>query len=140
MMTAKYLWIFGSVVITVLGTIHLIYTFCSNKFSPGDEKLADEMKMSSPVLTRQTTMWKASKGFNATHCSGAMFIGIINLYLAVKHFIIFQSDNFFFLFNMLTIGFCVWLAKKYWFNIPLTGILITFICFIISFILSAIIK
>jgi hypothetical protein len=139
-MIAKYLWIFGSLIITVLGTIHLVYTFLTNKFLPRDEKLENEMKMASPILTRETTMWKAWIGFNASHSSGAMFIGLINLYLAVNYFTIFQSDNFFFLFNILTIGFYAWLAKKYWFKIPLTGIIITFICFIISYILTIINK
>lgn len=139
-MIAKYLWIFGSLIITVLGTIHLVYTFFTNKFSPRNEKLENEMKMASPILTRQTTMWKAWIGFNASHSSGAMFIGLINFYLAVKDFTILQSDNFFFIFTILTIGFYVWLAKKYWFKIPLTGIIIAFICFTISYILTIINK
>lgn len=139
-MIAKYLWIFGSLIITVLGTIHLVYTFFTNKFSPRDEKLKNEMKMGSPRLTRETTMWKAWIGFNASHSSGAMFIGLINIYLAINYFTNFQSDNFFFIFNIMTIGFYVWLAKKYWFKIPLTGITISFICFIISYILTIINK
>ena len=139
-MTAKYLWILGSLILTVLGTIHLLYTFFTNKFLPRNEKLENEMKLTSPILTRQTTIWKAWIGFNASHSSGAIFIGLINFYLAVKYFTLFQADNLFFLLNISTIGFYVWLAKKYWFKIPMTGIIMTLICFVISYILTIVNK
>ena len=135
-MLAQYLWLTGSVILLVLGTIHLLYTFLTNKFSPGSGKLEEEMKLSSPLLTKETSMWKAWIGFNASHSIGAMFIGIINFYLALNYFSLFKTDLFFFLFNILVIGFYVYLARKYWFRIPLTGIFIVLICFIISCILS----
>ena len=134
-MTAKYLWEFGSLILAVLGTLHLFYTFFSDKFSSRNQNVIDEMKSSYPNLTKETTMWKAWIGFNASHSSGAMFIGIMNFYLAVEYFTIFQSNHFFFIFNILTIGFYVWLAKKYWFKIPLIGISITLICYIASYVL-----
>lgn len=139
-MTAKYLWILGSLILIILGTIHLIYTFFTNKFSPRNEKIEEEMKSAIPILTKQTTIWKGWIDFNASHSCGILFIGIINLYLAFTYFSLFQSDNFFFLLNILTIGFYVWLAKKYWFKIPLIGITITWICFIGSYILIIINK
>lgn len=136
MMTAKYLWIFGALILTVLGTIHLVYTFFTNKFSPRNELFEKEMKITTLVLTKETTMWKAWIGFNASHSAGAMFIGFINLYLAIQYFSLFQSDHFFFIFNIITVGFYLWLAKKYWFKIPFAGITITFICFVISYLLT----
>jgi len=139
-MVAKYFWVFGSLILAVLGTIHLVFTFFTNKFSPRNGKLESEMKIESPILSRQTTMWNAWIGFNASHSSGVMFIGLINLYFAVNYFTFFQSDHFFFLFNIFTIVFYTWLAKKYWFKIPLTGITITLICFIISYILTVLNK
>lgn len=136
MIAAKFLWVFGSLVILVLGTIHLVYTFFTNKFSPRNKRAEEEMKSTTPILTKETTLWKSWVGFNASHSSGGMFIGIINFYFAIEYFSLFQTDNFFFLFNILTIGFYVWLAKKYWFKIPLTGVSITLLCFIISYILT----
>lgn len=137
MTLAKYLWIFGSAIIGLLGTAHLFYTFFSNKFLPRKAELAEEMKATSPVLTKQTTMWKAWMGFNASHSSGAMFIGIINIYLAVFHFDVLQNSTFLFLFNILTLVFYLWLAKRYWFKIPLRGIGLALICFITAYILTA---
>ena len=116
-----------------LGAIHLFYTFFSNKFSPRNEKLENEMKETSPVLTKHTSMWDAWIGFNGSHSSGAIFIGLTNMYLAVKYFSLLQTDDAFFVFNILTITFYVWLAKKYWFKIPLTGITLTLICLILSY-------
>jgi hypothetical protein len=63
------------------------------------------MKMTNPILTEETTRWKALIGFNASPSSRAMFIGLITLYLAISYFPVFQSDNFFFLFDILNIGF-----------------------------------
>ena len=139
MMITKYLWLLGSVIIFVLGTIHLLYTFFTNKFSSRNENLICEMKTSNPILTKETTMWNAWLGFNASHSGGAIFIGIINFYLAFKYYSWLQADNFYFLFNILTIGFYVWLAKKYWFKIPFIGISITFLCYLLSYILTILI-
>ena len=136
MMTiSKYLWELGSLVIATFGSMHLYYTFFSNKFSSRNEAMVEAMKTSSPILTKETTMWKAWIGFNASHSSGAIFIGLVNLYLAANYFEVLKSDHVFFIFNILTAGFYVWLAKKYWFRIPFTGIVITFSCYLIGYIL-----
>lgn len=66
-MLAKYLWEIGSIVITVLGSTHLYYTFFTNKFSSRNEKLVEEMKTSFPILTKEMNMWKGWISFNATH-------------------------------------------------------------------------
>lgn len=135
-MLAQYLWIFGSFVIFFLGSLHLYYTFFSDKFSSRNEKMIGEMKISFPNLTKETTMWKAWIGFNASHSSGAMFIGLMNIYLALYYFPILVNDHFFFLFSILTLVFYAWLGKIYWFKIPLIGILTTLGCYIAGYILS----
>lgn len=138
MTLAKYLWLSGSAIIGVLGAAHLFYTFFSNKFLPRKAELAEEMKSTSPVLTKQTTMWKAWMGFNASHSSGAIFIGMVNIYLAANHFDMLQNSSFLLLFNILTLGFYLWLAKKYWFKIPLRGIGLALICYVTAYVLTII--
>lgn len=135
-MISQTLWFIGSLVILILGTIHLYYTFYSNKFSPRKTGVEEEMKSTSPILTSKTTMWKAWVGFNASHSIGAMFIGFINIYIAIRYFDVIQNDIFFFLFNIIAIAFYVWLAKRYWFKIPFSGVVITLICYLLSFILT----
>jgi len=134
-MIAKYLWELGSMIFVVFGSIHLYYTFFSNKFSSRNEKVLGEMKSSFPILTKETTIWKAWIGFNASHSSGAIFIGVVNFYLVSRYFNDLQYDHFFFLFNILTVAFYAWLARKYWFKIPFIGIVTTLFCFIASYIL-----
>ncbi len=135
-MIAKYLWISGSLILFIMGSLHLVYTFFTNKFSTKNEKLIADMKVSYPILTKEMNMWNAWVGFNASHSSGVIFIGVINLYLALQYFSILQSDHFFFLFNILTIGFYFCVGIKFWFKIPLTGVTIILICYIVSYILT----
>jgi len=131
----KYIWEFGSLILLVLGSIHMFYTFFTNKFSSKNESLISEMKKSSPVLTNETTIWKAWIGFNASHSSGAMFIGVINFLIAANYFEEFLSNHFYYIFNIITILFYLILAKKYWFKIPFIGILITLICYLSVYII-----
>lgn len=137
-MIAKYLWIISSLNILVLGSVQLFYTFFTTKLSPRSEMLENEMKATSPKLSKQTTLWKAWKGFNGSHSIGIIFIGLINFYLAFKHFAILKYDNLFFIFNILTIGFYIFLARKYWFKLPLIGFVITLIGYLASYITAII--
>jgi hypothetical protein len=135
-MVAKYLWEIGSIAIMLLAGTHLYFTFFTDKFSSRNTKLVEDMQSSSPILTNKLTMWSAWIGFNASHSMGGIFIGIINLYLAIRYFSILQSDHFFFIFNILTITFYVWLATKYWFKTPLRGLTITLACYCASYVLT----
>ncbi len=128
-MIAKYLWIAGSLPFIILGTIHLVYTFFTNKFSCRNGDVEEKMKITFPILTRATTMWKAWIGFNASHSSGAIYIGLINLFTAIRYTSVIQNPLFLFI-NILTVLFYLWLGKKYWFSTPFKGILISACCFI----------
>ncbi len=130
---AKYLWITGSVVAGSLGCIHLLLTFFSNKFQPQNPQLMEEMKKASPVLSNDLIMWKAWIGFNGSHSMGLIFMAAINLFIAVKFFPIVQKSHFYFLLNMATIAFYVFLAGKYWFSKPLIGVCIVCICYAASY-------
>ena len=135
-MVEKYLWIAGSFILLVLGTIHLLYTFFSKKLLPFRESVITEMKSSTLVLTKETTVWKAWMGFNASHSSGAIYIGIINIFLAIRFFETVGRDYFFIVFNILIVCFYFWLARKYWFRKPFTGIALTLICYVTSAVIS----
>lgn len=126
-----YLWMAGSLPFIILGSIHLIYTFFTNKFSTRNPQLETEMKVSSPVLTSKTTVWKAWIGFNASHSLGAIYFGWINVFLAGIHAPILYNPVFI-LLNLGTVAFYLWLAIRYWFSIPLGGISIAFLCFLFA--------
>lgn len=130
-MIAKYFWIAGSLPFIILGAIHLLYTFFTNKFSSRNKVVDETMKTSFPVLTKQTTMWKAWTGFNASHSSGAIYIGLVNLFVAIRYFDVLLNPLFLSL-NIVTVLFYLWLAKKYWFSTPFIGILIATCCFMVA--------
>ncbi|WP_449448595.1 LIC_13387 family protein [Spirosoma aureum] len=126
----------GSLIIITLGCIHLYLTFFTTAFSSRNEPMIQQMKATSAMLNPAINMWKAWIGFNASHSSGLLFIGLVNFYLALRYFSSVQSDPFFFLATIFAIGFYVWLAQRYWFTLPLVGVSIALICFVASYILS----
>ena len=134
-MPAQYLLITGGLIFLILGSIHLVYTFFSNKFLPRNPETMELMKTSFPVLTKETTMWKTWIGFNASHSSGVMFIGAINIILAAKNFEVFQQNYLLLLLDVVTVLFYLFLGRRYWFRIPMIGILITTVCFILASVL-----
>jgi hypothetical protein len=114
----------SAAVILLLGLLHLLYTFYGPKLLPRDHELLARMREVSPVITRQTTMWKAWVGFNASHSFGAILFGVVYGYLSLVHAaFLFQSGFLLLLGLALLLGY-VFLAKSYWFSIPLRGILL----------------
>src|SRR5207244_9587323 len=75
----------SAAVILLLGLIHLLYTFRGHKLYPRDAELEARLRDVSPVITRETTMWKAWVGFNASHSFGAILFGAVYGYLAIVH-------------------------------------------------------
>ncbi|MBV8254108.1 MAG: hypothetical protein JO154_16005 [Chitinophaga sp.] len=134
-MITQYFWGIGSAIIGLMGLSHVRATLFSNKLYPRDEKLIPEMEDSSLLLTDKANMWKAWLGFNATHGSGAAFIGIVNLYLAINGFTFLKSSQFLLLLTILTMGFYVWVARKYWFKIVMVMLMVSWTFFIASYIL-----
>ena len=136
LMLVKLLWLTGAAIFLVLGTLHLLYTFFTNKFNVRNKEVMVAMKNTSPVLTKATTMWKAWIGFNASHSSGAIFFGLINIILVLQYFPVVRNSPSLHLLNDSTVLFYLWLGKKYWFKIPFTGILISAACFITATIIT----
>jgi hypothetical protein len=75
----------SAAVILLLGLIHLLYTFRGRKLHPRDAQLEARLREVSPVITRETTMWKAWVGFNASHSFGAILFGAVYGYLSLAH-------------------------------------------------------
>ena len=67
-MSPAYIFIVAAAgVLGSLGGLHLLYTFHGDKLHPRDPAVRDAMEHSNLVITRQTTVWRANQGFNATH-------------------------------------------------------------------------
>lgn len=54
----------SATVIVLLGPVHLLYTFRGHKLHPRDPELTAEIMTVSPVITRESTIWRAWIGFN----------------------------------------------------------------------------
>lgn len=131
----KYLLITGSTILLILGTLHLIYTFFTDKFNTRNVSTQQMMEVDFPILTSKTTIWKAWIGFNASHSIGAMFIGLINIIIVIENFSLFQQSITLLILDNCTIIFYTFLAVRYWFIIPKVGIFISLFCFLIATIL-----
>lgn len=114
----------SAAVILLMGLLHLLYTFYGPKLLPRDPELLARMREVSPVITRQTTMWKAWVGFNASHSFAAILFGVVYGYLSLVHADFLFQSTFLLLFGLaLLLGYVV-IAKSYWFSTPLRGILL----------------
>ncbi len=123
-MSASLLIAAIAAVIFGLGLIHLIYTFRGTKLHPRDAALQAQMAAAHPVLTRQTTMWKAWVGFNASHSAGALLFGAVYGYLALAHGGFLFASPFLLALGALLLAGYIALGKLYWFSVPYRGILL----------------
>ncbi|MEO8020432.1 hypothetical protein [Polaromonas sp.] len=107
-----------------LGLAHLLFTFHGNKFDPCDPGLKAGMMAISPVISQQTTMWRAWIGFNYSHSFGAILFGLVYGYLSLWHGA-FLFDSWFLLgLGLLLLLACVVVGKVYWFGTPFRGIVL----------------
>ena len=126
----------SAAVILLLGLIHLLYTFHGNKLHPRDAALEARLRDVSPVITRETTMWKAWIGFNASHSYGAILFGLLYGYLAlVQSAFLFASPFLLVLGLVFLIGY-VFLGKVYWFSVPFRGILLSTTLYVIALLVA----
>lgn len=134
-MIAKILWITGSSIYIILAGLHLFYTFFTDKFHARDRTTVEAMKNTHPLLTNRTTMWKAWIGFNGSHSSGGIFLGAINLLLAFFYFPFLSAATPLIILTVITSLFYLFLAIKYWFKVPLTGIALATACYTVAAVL-----
>ncbi|HZM47469.1 MAG TPA: hypothetical protein VFC14_21820 [Burkholderiales bacterium] len=121
---ASWLVFASAAIILLLGLIHLVYTFHGRKLHPRDADLQARMMEISPVISRETTMWKAWVGFNASHSYGAILFGAVYGYLAAAHGAFLFQSPFLLLAGLLLLGGYVFLGKVYWFSVPYRGIVL----------------
>lgn len=121
-------------IILFLGTAHLIYTFRGPKLRPRDVHLQTSMTQVSPVISRETTMWRAWVGFNASHSLGAILFGLVYGYLALTGQEFLRASPFLLAIGLLFLAGLVVLARRYWFSVPFMGIGAALICYVVGLI------
>jgi len=133
---AKILMVLSASIVFALGAIHLVYTFSGPELTPRDPALQVVMNRVSPVITKETTMWRCWVGFNASHSMGLILFGLVFGYLAFVHCqLLFQSPFLLIVGFAMLVGFLV-LCKVYFFSAPLRGIGMALACYVASIVLS----
>jgi hypothetical protein len=128
----------SALVILGLGLAHLVLTFRGTKLHPRDPSLLAAMRAASPVLTRQTTMWRAWVGFNASHSFGAIFFGVVfGYFAAVLPGVFFQSLFLRIVGLVLLLGYCI-LGRLYWFSVPFRGIILATVLYVAALFSTAV--
>jgi len=112
-----------------LGALHLVLTFHGPKLTPRDAALQEAMRTVSPVLTRETTMWKTWVGFNASHSLGAILFGLVYGYMALLHPAFLFDSTFLLAVGFVMLATYTVLAKVYWFRVPFRGIVAALILY-----------
>jgi len=123
-------------IIFLLGLAHLVYTFRGRKLHPRDPDLQERMTGVSPVITRQTTMWKAWIGFNASHSLGALLFAAVYGYLAIVHSAFLFQSTFLLLVGLAFLGGYVFLGKVYWFSVPFRGIVLSTLFYLAALVVA----
>jgi hypothetical protein len=114
----------SAAVISMLGVLHLVLTFHGPKFDPRDPELKTRMMATSPVISRQLSMWQAWIGFNASHSYGVILFGAVWGYLALLHPVFLFESAFLLALGLLVLLAYAVLGKVYWFSTPFRGILL----------------
>lgn len=131
-MTPALFIIISAAVVGLLGTGHLVLTYFGPKLLPRNSDVRTAMQQDHPVITTQTTMWRAWIGFNVSHSLGAMLFGLVYGYLAAVHpAFLFQSVFLQAVGAALLVTYTV-LGKVYWFRTPFIGMIVALASYLIA--------
>jgi hypothetical protein len=112
----------AAAIILLLGLVHLAYTFFTRKLNPRDDELERNMRQASPRISRQTTMWKAWIGFNASHSVSLILFGAIYGYMSFFAWPLLIHSAFLLGLGIAFFAGYLLLAKLYFFKSPLIGV------------------
>lgn len=126
----------SAAVLGVLGTLHLLFTFHGRRLDPRDPALRAAMERVHPVITRQTTVWRATKGFNASHSLGLIALAGVYGHLALWRPEVLAGSPF-----LLALGLGVQLAylalaHRYFFSVPFRGVALACALFAFGWVLA----
>ena len=121
-MASQILMACSAAILLALGSLHLFYTFYGTTLTPRDPAFQAEMARVAPIISRETTMWKAWVGFNASHSFGAMLFGLVYGQLAVVHSDWLFGSPFLLIVGLAMLGGLLAVGKAYWFSIPFRGV------------------
>lgn len=138
MLLSRLLMSLSSGIVLLFGAMHLLYTFSGPKLLPRDPAVRAAMEQTSPVITRETTIWHAWLGFNATHGIALILFGLVFGFLGM-----WESKLLFGSAYLLVVGFLVLaaflvLSRLYFFSVPLLGCAVAMVFYVASIVAARI--
>lgn len=127
----------SAAIVFALGALHLLYTFRGNKLDPRDAGVREAMERSSLRITRETTVWRAWVGFNATHSLGVMLFALIYGYLALAAPDLLLGSLFLRALGLVLLASYIVLAYRYFFSVPLRGVALATALYVAGLVVSA---
>ena len=121
---SSYLIAASGAICLLLGAVHLLLTYQGRLLFPRDDTLRMHMRQAYPVITRETNMWSAWQGFNASHSLGAMLFGAVYLDLGLAHLTWLAQDELLQVVGLAAALGWVLLAFRHWFRAPQAGLAI----------------
>ena len=131
-MPERLLLLAGATIFAVLGALHLAYTFRGERLYPRDPAAIAAMQATHLRLTRETTVWRAWIGFNASHSVGALVFAAFVIGLAGWRMDVLRADPAFAWLAAINSAAWLVLARRYWFRIPFVGLLLSTACFVVA--------
>ena len=125
----------STLIIFVLGALHLLLTFRGKLFCPRDRELEFKMKAVSPLISPETTRWKAAVGFHASHSIGAMLFSVVYTYLALEPTRLLFKSPFLLGVGLSYLVLLVILSRLYWVRLPFRGMFLA-TCFYVGAIIA----
>ena len=136
-MNAAFILIAASAaVLGTLGSLHLLYTYHGNKLDPRDPALREAMQRTNLVITRQTSVWRATKGFNASHSLGIIAFALVYGYLALWRSDVLGASLFLLTLGMAVLLAYLVLARRYFFSVPFRGVALACVLYASGWVLS----
>jgi hypothetical protein len=133
----SFLILLSTLIIFLLGALHLLLTFRGTSFYPRDRELAFKMKAVSPLISTQTTMWKAAIGFHASHSIGAMLFSVVYMYLALEPTRLLFQSTFLLGVGLVYLALLVTLCRLYWLRLPFAAMLLATFLYVGAIIANA---
>jgi hypothetical protein len=128
--TRTILMIVSTGIMLFLGLLHLVYTFRGPSLLPRDPSLVESMKAVTLNITKETTVWKAWLGFNASHSMALILFALVYGYLAVAHPAVLYRSNYLQLLGLVMLAGLLFLGWRYWFSVPLAGLAVALACYV----------
>ena len=126
---AKALVLASAGVTLVLGSLHLLYTHTRTQLVPRDPAVQQAMAATHMGITRETTVWQAWVGFNASHSAGILLFSLVFGYLAAAQPELLFRSTYLQAVGLAMLVALLVLARAYWFSVPLMGAGFALACF-----------